>query len=548
MDAPSPIKIITKTPDFKDSNEINAKYNFSNNGYVLYLELIEDYILIIVNKNDENDIKYQIKINYDEITNIIPYFKYLNNINDIFKNILQLFNIGKFSINVENDKIKVNIKIMNIFGLEEKHELLLEKIELSANDKINLMKNKIKEFENKIVEINEEKKNMCITINKLMEEKNEMNIKIDDLIKENSYLKSELKNINEKINQFFKEKDSNKNINENLNENLLNNNEQNYNNPKEDIKNNKNNLQYSEYDYDLMICPKEKTDELMIYNKDNNFIKKNLKSKGIKCNVKIDIFPFKSKYVNLGQSLLLTGGMIEEEILNKCYLMSVIKTKNKLDYKIIINSYGDLIEKRERHNIIFLPDKNLVFICSGYLTDKCEYTDLSKGIWEEIKPLNKIRINGAMAYINHQYIYIFCGFNMEGKKEIYLNDLEYFDIENYERGWTTINYMNDKEYNLSFGTIGVIPVEKNSFLICGGYNGKDYNSKIYKIDCSDHEKPIIDIGDKNKNWFIIFRNSLFCKIGQAHFNFDFSSKLYRFNYSDMNLGFFDGKSMISKEK
>ena len=133
-----------------------------------------------------------------------------------------------------------------------------------------------------------------------------------------------------------------------------------------------------------MICPKEKTDELMIYNKDNNFIKTNLKSKGIKCNVKIDIFPFKSKYVNLGQSLLLTGGMIEEEILNKCYLMSVIKTKNKLDYKIIINSYGDLIEKRERHNIIFIPDKNLVFICSGYLTDKCEYTDLSKGIWEEI--------------------------------------------------------------------------------------------------------------------------------------------------------------------
>ena len=70
-----------------------------------------------------------------------------------------------------------------------------------------------------------------------------------------------------------------------------------------------------------------------------------------------EVFPFKSKFVNLGKSLLLTGEILKKQKLNKCYLISVMEAKsNSLTYEINITSYGDLKEKRENHNIIFLPD------------------------------------------------------------------------------------------------------------------------------------------------------------------------------------------------
>ena len=551
MEAPRPIEYETnKDCESIKDDEFNDKYIFMNNQYLLKIRLIEEYIYLTVSKDNEEK-KYQLKLNYEEITNKIPYFKYLNHINDIFKNILQLFNTDKFSINLEGNIIKVIIKLVNIFGTEEKHELLLDEIEISEKDKINKMKNKIKELENKIIEINEDKKDMYVKIYNLIVEKNEMKIKIEDLSKENIIIKNELKNLNEKLNKILVEKGNNNIIiNEKKNEvkdDLRNSYKLNKIRSKVNIFKLKQNLEYSEYIYDLLIYPKEKTNELLIYDRNNNLIKKTLKSGNIKNAENFDIFPFKSKFVNLGQSLLLTGGILGEEKLNKCYLFTIIKPKNKLEaYKLNISPYGDLKEKRERHNIIYIPSKNYVFVCSGCLTEKCEYTDISKGTWEEIKPLNKIRINGSMSFINNRYIYIFCGFNFEGEKEVYLNDLEYFDIDNFEKGWTTINYLNDKGYNLSFGTVGVIPVEKNSFLICGGYDGKEYNSKTYKIDCNDYEHPSIQ--DLNINSMIIFRNSSFCKIDQAYFNFDFTSNLYKFNYKNMSLGVFNGKITPKKNQ
>ena len=53
MDAPCPVKIKTKNPDFMDFSEANVKYTFHNNGYILKLDLIEEYIYMIVTKNDD---------------------------------------------------------------------------------------------------------------------------------------------------------------------------------------------------------------------------------------------------------------------------------------------------------------------------------------------------------------------------------------------------------------------------------------------------------------------------------------------------------------
>lgn len=160
MDAPGPIKYPTPESDeIINENQLKDKYIFKKNEYNLNIKLIDEYLYLIVDKKDD-DRNYQLKLNYEEIINKIPYFKFLTNINDIFKNILQLFNNDKYDIKLENKKLKVIIKIMNIFGVEENIELILDEIEINVNDKINMLKNRIKELESKIVETIEEKKSI----------------------------------------------------------------------------------------------------------------------------------------------------------------------------------------------------------------------------------------------------------------------------------------------------------------------------------------------------------------------------------------------------
>ena len=149
MDAPGPIKYPTPESDeIINENQLKDKYIFKKNEYNLNIKLIDEYLYLIVDKKDD-DRNYQLKLNYEEIINKIPYYKFLTNINDIFKNILQLFNNDKYDIKLENKKLKVIIKIMNIFGVEENIELILDEIEINVNDKINMLKNRIKELESK---------------------------------------------------------------------------------------------------------------------------------------------------------------------------------------------------------------------------------------------------------------------------------------------------------------------------------------------------------------------------------------------------------------
>lgn len=39
-------------------------------------------------------------------------------------------------------------------------------------------------------------------------------------------------------------------------------------------------------------------------------------------------------------------------------------------------------EGRERHNIVFLPDRNTVLVCSGFFNKGSEYSDINSGEWK----------------------------------------------------------------------------------------------------------------------------------------------------------------------
>ena len=155
-----------------------------------------------------------------------------------------------------------------------------------------------------------------------------------------------------------------------------------------------------------------------------------------------------------------------------------------------------------------------------------------------INPLKRNRGNASMAFINERYIYIIGGFEItkENPKEgSYLSDIEYMDINNFGKGWTTINFVNNKGYNLGLSAPGILPVTNSIFLICGGFDGKKYNDYVYKIDCHDYEKPIVEETNAISNKSIFIHN-MFCKIRNSYFNFDYNDNLHGFDFGNWRFG------------
>ena len=330
--------------------------------------------------------------------------------------------------------------------------------------------------------------------------------------------------------------------NNNLNMNMNNNYNEEYNNPYNNNSNKNNNI----YQQNQQIKQSVETQfnyELIIYLKDDRILAYNEKHGlfSLKLNVEnLDRVPDKSRFVNLGQSALLTGGMTREnKVSTKCYLIGLIEndSSSNANYSISVTPYGDFKEARERHNLIYLPNKNYVFACGGFYSKSCEYTDVYRGNWELLKPMNKSRGNASMAYVNDRFIYIMGGFEL-GKdlpKGNYLNDIEMFDINNFGNGWRLMNFSNPHGYNMALTALGVVPISKTLFLICGGYDGREYKNNCYKVDCTNYNSPLVEETEGLQNT-TIFTHNMFCKIRKSYFNFDFQGQMYGFDYENWRFG------------
>ena len=201
---------------------------------------------------------------------------------------------------------------------------------------------------------------------------------------------------------------------------------------------------------------------------------------------------------------MLTGGEAPgKQKLNSCYILTSIEKDSPEKFEINVMPYGNLKEARERHNLIFIPNKNFIFACSGFLTNTCEYTDIYKGTWEMISPLKRNRGNASMA--------------------------------NFGKGWTTINFVNNRGYNLALTAPGIIPITNSIFLICGGFDGKGYRDNVYKIDCNDYQNPIAEETNAISNKSI-FTHNMFCKIKKAYFNFDSEEHMHGFDFDNWSFG------------
>ena len=287
-----------------------------------------------------------------------------------------------------------------------------------------------------------------------------------------------------------------------------------------------------QFNYDLIIYLKD--DRIFAYNEKNGLFSLKLNADNL------ERIPDKSRFVNLGQSALLTGGMTKDNKPSvRCYIIGLLENDSSKvpNYGVNVSPYGDLKEGRERHNLIYLPNKNFVFAVGGFYSKSCEYSDVYRGDWQLVAPLNKARGNASMAYVNDRFIYIIGGFELrtDAPKGNYLSDLEVFDINNFGNGWKLVNFNNPHGFKLSLTALGVVPISKSIFLICGGYDGSEYKNNSYKVDFSNYLSPLVE-ETQSLNNPTIFTHNMFCKIRKSYFNFDFQGQMYGFDYENWRFG------------
>jgi hypothetical protein len=318
----------------------------------------------------------------------------------------------------------------------------------------------------------------------------------------------------------------------NNSENNNNNNNMNNNNFNQNLSNTSKDFNFENlYDYELFISIRPKSNELIIFNPENGFssIKINMNNFQNQSDF-FPNFPDNCKYVNLSSSILLTGGYINKQLSRNCYLFVLGKMPNNpMQYEVNIMSYGKMIEARERHNIVYLPGRNIVLVCSGFFNKGSEYTNINQGEWKSAGPMNDIRGNATITYVNERYVYVIGGYKVPEKQHngIYLGNCEYLDFDNLGAGWNLINFGDN---NLKLSAMGVLPIGSNNFFLCGGFDGQHYKKEMYRVNCSDKNNLIIEKSNLVLPYCYIFLHNNFLKIGNYSVNLELSSKAVIFDY------------------
>lgn len=251
----------------------------------------------------------------------------------------------------------------------------------------------------------------------------------------------------------------------------------------------------------------------------------------------VSIFPPDfTKYCNLGRSLIITGGFdrIRGITLENCWVLIPEETSTGFNAKIL--PYPSMIHKRERHNMIYLSNLNIVIVCGGFYTNTSEYLDLNTTRnWAEIPNMKHSRGNATMAYINQSHVYCIGGFEIVGNnKGVYHSSIEVLDIRNMSNGWSLLTiegkFSLAPEFKLC--AMGVINQANDRILLIGGYDGSKYVNSIYEATFDANSAGMTKLeklSHKLINGTIFQSNSTFISEGRRAYNFDYRCKLIIFD-------------------
>jgi hypothetical protein len=296
----------------------------------------------------------------------------------------------------------------------------------------------------------------------------------------------------------------------------------------------------NKHNSDLLIGIKPKSDELIVFDpRQLGFVTVKVNKNNFQDPSRsFSIFPDNCRYVNLGFSILMTGGYLNKQPTNICHLIVLSKKENYQNisdsYDLSIMPYSNMIEARERHNIINLHDRNSVLVCSGFFNSNSEITDINAGTWKQLPKMNDVRANSSIAYTNNRYVWVFGGFKINEKQVgVYQNSGEVLDLNTLNQGWSFINF-EKLNYNMKLSAMGVIYTNDTSILLCGGYDGSQYRKDVTKVDVN--EKTISKVEKINLvlpgNY--IFTHNAFVRIDDYGYNFDLQMNAIQYNPNDLS--------------
>jgi hypothetical protein len=241
------------------------------------------------------------------------------------------------------------------------------------------------------------------------------------------------------------------------------------------------------------------------------------------------VFPFKhSKYVNIGETLILTGGYLNEHVASNECLAITASVRDKKEVLLTFGDFPSMNDKRERHNMIYLPNFKTVLVCCHFQTiTTCEIIELNNinTQWKKICPLHEPRANATMAYVDNRWVYCLSGFKVHGNGGKYLDSYEVLDYTSSNRQWQMYNFDTTNMRKMSLSAMGVIPCSEDRIILVGGYDGYKYVHDVFTIEFSQGEIKSANDNPTNLDQGIIFTQNSFVKSRNRLLNFDFNNKL-----------------------
>jgi len=270
----------------------------------------------------------------------------------------------------------------------------------------------------------------------------------------------------------------------------------------------------------------EKSNKFIVYHCKSDYFKDYIISESMFSDKK-SFFPSfyrGNKYVNLGEGSLVSGLGNSQK---KSYLMV-----HKDNEEVKIDELPEMMFGRAFHNIIFIPEREIVLVCGGRNNQSAEILNIFlKQEWVPIAQMNKTRSNGCLAYINNKYLYCISGF--DGK--MYLNDCEFFDLDNFHKDWSYIDF---SKINISYNKSvpGVIHLSDNKVMLLGGLTGEVYSNRIHSfVVDEDPEKISLQEELHNVPEETIFLQTNFCFCGKTFVNFDIYMKKFIYDIDKNNV-------------
>ena len=194
--------MITKTDD-----DIKERKTFEKEGFKIDIEksqIDEKIVIRIICPNGLNLMEK--KYSYNQLMNLVKPLRVNENINDLYSNLIELFNNNEDTLNFieEKDIIELSINLYNNKGIKENYSLEIEEIEQDVKTFQKIIFKKILELEKENKKLSEENKKLNENNKKLNEEMKQMKKEIEKIKKLSFSDNIENNNNNNKITFYSK--------------------------------------------------------------------------------------------------------------------------------------------------------------------------------------------------------------------------------------------------------------------------------------------------------------------------------------------------------